>query len=94
VVGVIEVEFVVEEVGFLLEIHRMIAVVFDLDVEEVGSVVGEVEIILAEVGFVVEIHRMTFVVVEIEFVKHMTVVEMNIMNQMIYLEFERMMMIV
>jgi len=68
---------VVTEVEFLLENHGMIAVVFDLDVEEVGSVVEEVEFILAEVGFVIEIHRMTFVVVEIEFVKHMIVVEME-----------------
>jgi hypothetical protein len=81
---VIRLVVVVEEVGFLFEIHVMIPVVFDLDVEEVGSVVvklefvvEEVEFILAEVGFVIEIHRMTFVVVEIEFVKHMTVVEMK-----------------
>ena len=64
-VVVIEVEFVVEKVGFLLEIHGMIAVAFDFDVQEVGSVVvelefvvGEVEFILAEVEFVIEIHRM------------------------------------
>lgn len=61
-VVVIAVEFDTEEVGFLLEIHRMIAVVFDLDVEEVESVVvelefvvGEVEFILVEVGFVIDV---------------------------------------
>jgi len=35
---------------------------------------------------------MKFVVVEIEFVERMTVVEVNIVKQMIYLQFERMMM--
>jgi len=72
----------------------MIAVVFDLVVVVIGivAVVVELKFIVEEVMFVIEIHWMTFVVVEIEFVERMTVVEVNIVNQMIYLEFESMMM--
>ncbi len=65
----------------------MVAVVVKLE-----FVVGEVEFIVEEVMLVIEIHRMKFVVVEIECVKHMTDVQMKIANQLMYLEFERMMM--